>query len=249
MYKSWVKLRIQLLEHYMYLNIEPLQIPFILREFVTVVLNFLCFLFSGLMLYHRWRHLLGHRPAHVKGVIPSGKGWQKMEVMKNQGYILQNSSGVIVPLNIRRYLKAFSRHGFGSWIRHWRIFHMYLHSYNIYAGWNMRLYAWGSPLKLVYIVTTICRFNNALAAAQDSLKSPSFYIGHSEINLCVYLPIYFFYFKTKIHPRFFPISIERIGIKYIWEDFYQKDKQIHNKYNVYSFELKNHSNYVITKDL
>ena len=105
--------------------------------------------------------------------------------MENQGYILQISSGVTVPVNIRRYLKAFSRHGFGSWIRHWRsIFHMYLHSYNMCRGWNMRLYAWGSPLKLVYIVTTICRFNNALAAAQDSLKSPSFYIGHSEINNC-----------------------------------------------------------------
>ena len=212
MYKSWVKLRIQLLEHYMYLNIEPLQIPFILREFVTVVLNFLCFLFSGLMLYHRWRHLLGHRPAHVKGVIPTGKGWQRMEVMENQGYILQNSSGVIVPLNIRRYLKAFSRHGFGSWIRHWRIFHMYLHSYNIYAGWNMRLYAWGSPLKLVYIVTTICRFNNALAAAQDSLKSPSFYIGHSEINLCIYLYI-FSISKQKSIPGFFLFRLRELELK------------------------------------
>ena len=62
----------------------------------------------------------------------------------------------------------------------------------------MRLYAWGSPLKLVYIVTTICRFNNALAAAQDSLKSPSFYIGHSEIN-----------FSTAV----FSILIVRIGIR------------------------------------
>ena len=64
--------------------------------------------------------------------------------------------------------------------------HVPMYIVTIYAGWNMRLYAWGSPLKLVYIVTTICRFNNALAAAQDSLKSPSFYIGHSEINLCTY---------------------------------------------------------------
>ena len=55
----------------------------------------------------------------------------------------------------------------------------------------MRLYAWGSPLKLVYIVTTICRFNNALAAAQDSLKSPSFYIGHSEINFSAAVSFYF----------------------------------------------------------
>ena len=64
--------------------------------------------------------------------------------------------------------------------------HVPMYIVTIYAGWNMRLYAWGSPLKLVYIVTTICRFNNALAAAQDSLKSPSFYIEHSEINLCTY---------------------------------------------------------------
>ena len=44
----------------------------------------------------------------------------------------------------------------------------------------MRLYAWGSPLKLVYIVTTICRFNNALAAAQVVSRGGDIYIAPAD---------------------------------------------------------------------